>query len=469
MTLKLGFGIASAVVLLSAAVAGGASRSPGQHDPGATLRWSPNGMLLTFTRGGRTLVMRADGSRQRLFPAGGGSWSPDGRHLAFGRAGTIYVAQADGSNPRRLAKGESASWAPGSDMLVIANVSLSIIRADGTGLRRLTTPPPCNSPCHGRYHSEPAWSPDGKWIAYAEATNTDGIHGFANIHVVNPDGTDERAIETDAYFATNPTWSPDGRWLLYTDDFENRGDPSIFIARAETNFSIRRLGAGSSGIWAPTSRAVAYKPEGAHDLYVSRPEGGTTRIRAASNPSWSPDGKRLAFQRGLSVVVSRPDGTGARAIAKGSAPSFSTKGVIAYASIGCGAGQGIHVVLPTGRGDRRVTTACTITGDHGNDTINGGLERQSVLAGHGNDLVHGDGGNDVLDGGPGDDVVHGDGGHDILVGGAGVDRLLGGAGPDVIRARDSWRDAITCGPGQDTVEADTIDLVAADCELIRRG
>ena len=91
-----------------------------------------------------------------------------------------------------------------------------------------------------------------------------------------------------------------------------------------------------------------------------------------------------------------------------------------------------------------------------------------MSAGPGNDLVYGNAGNDVLDGGAGDDVVYRDGGHDILVRGADVDRLAGGAGPDVIRARDGWRDSIACGPGRDTVEADTIDLVAGECELVRR-
>ena len=150
-------------------------------------------------------------------------------------------------------------------------------------------------------------------------------------------------------------------------------------------------------------------------------------------------------------------------------PSFSSRGVIAYASAGCGAGQGMHVVLPNGRGDHRITTACTITGYSGNETIDGGLEQQSVSAGDGDDLVHGNGGNDVLDGGPGDDDVYGDEGRDVLVGGSGVDRLFGGAGNDGIRARDAWRDSITCGPGRDTVTADAIDLIAPDCEVVRRG
>ena len=353
-------------------------------------------------------------------------------------------------------------------MLVVGNDGLSIVHRDGSGLRQITTPPPCVT-CHHRSHGSPAWSPDGKWISYVEVTSTDGVHGYANVHVVRPDGTEERAIESDSFLATGPSWSPDSRWLLYTDDYDSTGDPEIFIARVDAGFTVRRLGKGEVGIWAPKSRLVAHEPAFSRDLFVTRPEGGSTRIRNASHPSWSPDGSLLAFQRGPNVVVARPDGTRARVIARGLAPSFSSKGEIAYRSVRCGAGQGIHAVLPTGRGDRRITTACTIVGRYPNDTINGGLERQSVTAGHGDDLVHGNGGNDVLDGGPGDDVVYGDEGRDILVGGSEVDRLFGGRGSDLIRARDGWRDSISCGPGRDTVVADAIDLVAADCEVVRRG
>ena len=157
-----------------------------------------------------------------------------------------------------------------------------------------------------------------------------------------------------------------------------------------------------------------------------------------------------------------------RLVARGRHPNFSPRGTIAYASLGCGKGQGIHVIRPDGRGDRRLTTACSISGDYGNEAIRAGAEAQFVTAQSGNDLVHGEAGNDVIDGGRGDDVLYGDSGNDLLVGGADVDRLYGGPGRDRLRSRDAWRDAVTCGPGQDTVEADLVDLVAADCEVVRR-
>ncbi len=95
-----------------------------------------------------------------------------------------------------------------------------------------------------------------------------------------------------------------------------------------------------------------------------------------------------------------------------------------------------------------------------------------------NDLLDGDAGNDVLDTGDGaDDVRGGDGsdtllagaGNDVLQGGSGVDTFDAGEGDDTVNAPDGAADKITCGGGTDTVRADTVDEVAADCEKVERG
>jgi hypothetical protein len=49
----------------------------------------------------------------------------------------------------------------------------------------------------------------------------------------------------------------------------------------------------------------------------------------------------------------------------------------------------------------------------------------------------------------------------------GHDRISPGRGDDIVRAEDRQRDVISCGPGRDTVLADTIDRVARDCELVQ--
>jgi hypothetical protein len=57
---------------------------------------------------------------------------------------------------------------------------------------------------------------------------------------------------------------------------------------------------------------------------------------------------------------------------------------------------------------------------------------------------------------------------DVLRGGRGRDCLSGGGGRDRLLARDHSPDALTCGPGRDSVRADAYDHVARDCETVRR-
>jgi Ca2+-binding RTX toxin-like protein len=88
-----------------------------------------------------------------------------------------------------------------------------------------------------------------------------------------------------------------------------------------------------------------------------------------------------------------------------------------------------------------------------------------------------------MSGGPGRDYVFGGSGADVLKGGndndwvdaqedqeQGVDRLRGGRGNDLLTAfnLNSRRDIVRCGAGRDHAEVDPKDIVADDCERIRR-
>jgi Ca2+-binding RTX toxin-like protein len=106
------------------------------------------------------------------------------------------------------------------------------------------------------------------------------------------------------------------------------------------------------------------------------------------------------------------------------------------------------------------------------------------LVGHGGpDTLKGADGPDRLDGGAGDDMLDARYGDDHVVGGPGRDTILadqaGGEcsylwckfpyGNDTVDARDGERDSVTCGAGQDSVQADAVDVVAPDCETVTRG
>jgi Thrombospondin type 3 repeat/RTX calcium-binding nonapeptide repeat (4 copies) len=92
-------------------------------------------------------------------------------------------------------------------------------------------------------------------------------------------------------------------------------------------------------------------------------------------------------------------------------------------------------------------------------SVLGGSGADRLIAGQANDELSGGEGNDIVLAGPGDDVVDG---------GPGGDEVDGGPGSDRLGVRDGVLDIVRCGEGADTVDADTLDRTAADCESVTR-
>ena len=155
-----------------------------------------------------------------------------------------------------------------------------------------------------------AWSPDGGTIAYS--VNDGSAYWIESLDVAS--GSHVRVVDGLA-----PAWSPDG--LLFT----YRGGPSrseVWTAGADGS-SPRRLAAGSGPVWSAQG-LIAYFSDGgqpgANDIWVIDPDV-TDPVNVTNSPddeftpSWSPDGSRLAFDRGTAqfssndVVVARPDGS----------------------------------------------------------------------------------------------------------------------------------------------------------------
>jgi hypothetical protein len=113
----------------------------------------------------------------------------------------------------------------------------------------------------------------------------------------------------------------------------------------------------------------------------------------------------------------------------------------------------------------QTSSSSTLVGNGGDDEL---------IGGGGADELRGDAGADVLDGGFGDDRIVGGSGRDTISG----DRRDGDCGPlwctlpygnDVIEASDGEVDSIACGAGADRVVADAADVVAPDCESVKRS
>ena len=65
--------------------------------------------------------------------------------------------------------------------------------------------------------------------------------------------------------------------------------------------------------------------------------------------------------------------------------------------------------------------------------------------------------------------LHGSPGDDRIDGGVNEDEIHGGAQDDRITATDGEKDTIYCGTGKDKVTADKIDVVASDCESVKKS
>lgn len=136
----------------------------------------------------------------------------------------------------------------------------------------------------------------------------------------------------------------------------------------------------------------------------------------------------------------------------------------------------------------RLFVPATVIGGDGAETIEVFAPadgQRSTLGGRGGaDTLRAGSGRETIDGGAGDDRVEGGFGHDTLIGGSGRDQLCGDSttaqcggsgqsctlpfGNDTIRARDGAIDHVDCGVGRDVAIVDADDVVAANCETVKR-
>ncbi|MDP9234380.1 MAG: hypothetical protein M3P01_07495 [Actinomycetota bacterium] len=170
--------------------------------------------------------------------------------------------------------------------------------------------------------AEPTWSPNGKRIAFYSARS-----GF--LSVVDADGHNARTvtrIEGDA-----PTWSPDGTWIA----FDSNGR-AIYVVRPDGS-KLHRIATShrrwrlTEAAWSPNGRRIAYTRYRTgtqkSDIYTMKPDGSdaTLLVRNALEAAWSPNGSEIAFSRnGAANIYSiNADGSGMIQLTSGPAADFS--------------------------------------------------------------------------------------------------------------------------------------------------
>jgi Tol biopolymer transport system component len=180
--------------------------------------------------------------------------------------------------------------------------SIVTFRADGSGRRLLTRH--VTSDSFDRY-SGPAWSPDGRTIAFLWGL------GAATIR---SDGTHLRLRRPTCCFYS-VAWATDGRHLLMGGSATSTTNDGIYELRIRDH-RLRRLTHGQDSDPASSANgAIAFVRRAADRsawIYVIRRRGATPRpLVRGTDPDWSRDGKRLAFARddGLYTVAGSGRGT----------------------------------------------------------------------------------------------------------------------------------------------------------------
>ena len=221
-------------------------------------------------------------------------WSPDGRYLAFvsdrGDKSQLFVAPLDGGEARQLTK---RKWGV----------------------------------------SQPAWSPDGDRLAFVARTGNftppkerkglekaapivvrdlryklDGIGFFdrrrTHIFVANVDSGEQTQLTSGDYFDDHPAWSPNGRTIAFVSDRERDRNQRQFRTDVWTVPAAggrpRKLTRSRGAASLPT-----YSPDGKYVAYAGHEHGDEG---VAKNPHLMLVSARGGAPRSLSAATDRPVG-----------------------------------------------------------------------------------------------------------------------------------------------------------------
>ena len=195
--------------------------------------------------------------------------------------------------------------ARGKRVIMEARGEIFTIPAENGDVRNITSSPLAAD-------RKPIWSPKGDVIAWfsdadhsgyvLKRASQDGMKTFPDISI------------GESKYAWEPAWSPDGKYIAFVDD-----DLRVRLVELASG-KIKTIGMGGVNIergemgltWSPDSRWLAYTRSGSNNfrrIMIWSTQSDSTRaltneLADASSPAWDRDGKHLYFLASTNIALS---------------------------------------------------------------------------------------------------------------------------------------------------------------------
>jgi Tol biopolymer transport system component len=249
-------------------------------------------------------TMNEDGSGRRIVTRGpaldqGPAWRPTGSSILFasdrgpGFQLDLWTVDPRTGSLRRLAQTRKIdevepAWSPNGRRIAFIGVPLGaggglstplhVMAGDGSRRRQLT---------QGHQDGSPVWSPDGRVILFSRI-----VHKHSQLFTIRPNGTHLRQRTFANHGGAAPDWSPDGTRIIFQS-----GDlpADIFVKRLGKG-RVRRITQGPAHDevpdWSPCGDRIAFQSDrsGETGTWRMRPDGSGVRLvnRRALSPEWKP-------------------------------------------------------------------------------------------------------------------------------------------------------------------------------------
>jgi TolB protein len=222
----------------------------------------------------------------------------------------LVIADADGADAHVVLQSDqpimSPAWSPDGKWIAYVSFengqSAVYVQQVATGERRLVSE-------RAGVNSAPSWSPDGRKLALALS----GSGGNLDVYVLDLGDQHLTRLTTDPSIDTSPVWAPDGQSIYFTSD--RGGGPQIYQIGVDAGDRPRRITFEGSYNADPrispdgTELAMVTQDGGLFRIAVQDLATGTVRYLSSGpldrSPSFAPNGAMLIYAadaRGQSVL-----------------------------------------------------------------------------------------------------------------------------------------------------------------------